>query len=57
LEVPNTQLVVRRGDLIIVRAPCVEMSIDEALVHAAWLVAITGAEDRFPAILTEVEKT
>ena len=57
MELPNTQLVARRGDRIIVMAPRAEMSIDEALVHAAWLVAITGAEDRFPAILTEVEKT
>ncbi len=41
-DVPNSQLVALRGETVVVMAPRVHMSAEEALVHAAWLVSVAS---------------
>lgn len=56
-EIPNRFGVTgRTGDncVAILRPPLKWMSPDDALLLAAWLVARTGAGDRFMEVLTEV---
>lgn len=53
----NAQAVGVRGDTIVVLAPNREMTRREALVHAAWLVAVADRDDEFPTILEAVQST
>jgi len=58
IDIDNIQLVGMAGDLITVLMPRQRMTKQEALVHAAWLVALadeTGEE--FEKILRRVEST
>jgi hypothetical protein len=57
IETTNDQLVALHGDKIIVMRPKFEMSPDEALRHAAWLIAVVGDEERFKEILQAVFNT
>lgn len=58
-DVANAQAVSVDGrGTIIVMAPRHRMSKREALVHAAWLVALADEmDDQFPAILEAVRNT
>jgi hypothetical protein len=51
------QVVGGRGDRIVVSFPRPVMSRQEALVHAAWLVAVADRDDEFPALLDAVRGT
>lgn len=53
----NNQLVGVYRDYIVVRAPRTQMTKQEALVHAAYLVAIADDNDEFDAILEAVRNT
>jgi hypothetical protein len=57
IETMNDQMVAMRGGKIIVMRPKLEMSPDEALRHAAWLIAVVGDEERFKEILQAVFNT
>jgi hypothetical protein len=58
VETGNDQLVALRGSRIIVMAPKQEMTQEEALRHAAWLVAIASEGDGdFERILAAVQNT
>lgn len=53
----NDQLVGVRGEHIIVQAAKHEMTREEALLHAAWLVTLAEEkDDEFDRILTAVQK-
>ena len=55
MEVPNIQMVGVQGDSILVMMPKSKMTKQEALVHAAWLVALADStDDKFQGILEEV---
>lgn len=58
-DIANVQLVgVRGGDRIVVVAPRVHMTKPEALVHAAWLVALAEqTPGEFDEILAAVRST
>jgi hypothetical protein len=56
-DITNYQLVSAASDDIAVLRPKTRMTKHEALVHAAWLVTLTGMEDNFPAILQQVQNT
>lgn len=54
----NDQFVGRRGDgLITVAMPRPMMTRQEALTHAAWLVAVADDDDEFDAVLAAVRST
>jgi hypothetical protein len=57
IETINDQMVASKGDDVIVMCPKHVMTKEEALRQAAWLVAITGDEERFKAILQAVYNT
>lgn len=58
MEVPNTQFVGRDcGTHIVVLLPKQRMTMREALIHAAWLVALADDEEEFDAILDAVRNT
>jgi hypothetical protein len=46
-NVANTQLVAVRDDRIIVMKPQIEMTREEALMHAATIVALTDKTENF----------
>lgn len=52
-ETTNDQGVAIQGEKIIILLPKVELTRYEALVHAAWLVALAGGKD-FEEILESV---
>jgi len=65
-DVPNSQLVALRGETVVVMAPRIHMTAEEALVHAAWLVCMASCatltdsatiEERFAEILKAVQNT
>ena len=59
-EIANDQMVGVQGDYIVVLFPKQRMTKDEALIHAAWLVALadeTSDHSRFREILEAVEST
>ena len=56
-DVRNDQFVSVRGDHIVVLRRKSMMSKREALVLAAWLVALADDNDQFPAILEAVKAT
>jgi hypothetical protein len=53
----NTQAVGVQGERIVVLSPKASMTKHEALVHAAWLVALADEENKFPEILKEVQES
>jgi hypothetical protein len=57
IETLNNQMVAMQGDMVVVLVPRVRMTVEEALRHAAWLVAITGETERFQEILQAVCNT
>jgi hypothetical protein len=52
----NVKLVSRKGldDLVVIGAQTMVMSKAEALVHAAWLVALADDNDEFDGVLGAV---
>ena len=58
-QVPNSQLVSIQGSRIVVIRPVHHMSPDEALIHAAWLVALAApfASTKFSEVLEAVQNT
>lgn len=57
-DIGNDQLVgIQGGERIVILNPKITMTKREALVHAAWLVAIADDNDEFSAILEEVNNT
>lgn len=55
IDIANRQLVGTNGDTISVMAPRPTMTKEEALVHAAWLIALADPlYERFPAVLDAV---
>jgi hypothetical protein len=57
IEIGNMQCVSVGGEQILVMAPRSRMSRQEALVHAAWLVALADHDHQFPEILKRVRNT
>jgi len=57
IETVNDQLVALQGDHVVVMLPKQRMTTEEALRQAAWLVAITGENERFQQILTAIQNT
>jgi hypothetical protein len=57
IEITNRQLVGRKGDRVVVMLPVQTMTVEEALVHAAWIVALADENDQFPEILERVQNT
>ena len=53
-DVSNCQLVTTNGDKIVVVWPNITMDCHQALVHAAWLVALVDDDERFRKILAAV---
>ena len=57
-EIANTQFVGVRGDTIVVLMPKQKMTKREALVHAAWIVALVAdTDEEFQEILKIVRNT
>lgn len=55
LDLSNAQMVGRNGyGEISIAFPRALMTVDEALVHAAWLVLACGGEDEFGKVLAAV---
>jgi hypothetical protein len=54
IDVRNCQLVTTNGDKIVVVWPNATMDYHQALVHAAWLVALVDDDERFHKILAAV---
>lgn len=57
IDTGNDQFAGVRGDKIVLVAPKIYMTKQEALRHAAWLVALADDDDEFPAILGAVRNT
>ena len=60
IDTGNHQLVSLRGSSIVILAPKREMTPDEAVLHAAWLIAMAEPfvkQDKFSAILHAVQNT
>lgn len=61
MEVPNSQMVGVRDGKIVVLFPRREMTKDEAMIHAAWLVTLADMSgeclNRFEEIVMEVRNT
>lgn len=55
IDTGNYQMVGLRGDNIIVMFPKSTMTKQEALVHAAWLVAMADDDNKFDEVLTAVQ--
>lgn len=56
-DLMNTQMVGAGGDDIVVMMPKNKMTREEALVHAAWIVAIADRNGDFKTILDAVMNT
>jgi len=56
IDVRNCQLVTTSGDKIVIVWPNVTMDHHQALVHAAWLVALVDNDERFHKILATVRE-
>lgn len=54
IDIGNYQAVGARGDQIVVILPKRTMTKEEALVHAAWLVAMADDNEEFEKILSKV---
>lgn len=58
IDTTNSQMVGRDGTgTICILLPDIAMTRDQALRHAAWLVAIADDNDEFPAILAAVRRS
>jgi hypothetical protein len=57
IETMNNQGVAVMGDAVIIMRPITRMTVEEALRHAAWLIAITGDRERFEVIYEAVINT
>ena len=59
VDTTNRQLVGVRAGRISVQAPASTMTADQALVHAAWLVALAEpvASEKFVEVLRAVKNT
>lgn len=58
IDLGNWQMVGVQGDFINVMMPRQQMTRDQALVHAAWIVALADDYDgRFESILKAVQNT
>lgn len=58
IDKPNPQGIALRGDVIYISSPRVRMTREEALLLAAWLVALADPMgDRFEDILEAVQNT
>jgi hypothetical protein len=53
----NDQLVGVRGQQIVIGLPQPVMSRQEAIRHAAWLVALAGDDDQFAEVLAAVRNS
>ena len=58
-DVTNEQMVgaQAKGDTVTILLPKRTMTRRQALVHAAWLVAVADRDDEFPAYLEAVRST
>lgn len=56
-QVVNMQMVGSLGENITVMMPATRMGKREALIHAAWLVALADKNNEFEAILRAVRNT
>ena len=56
IDVSNCQLVTTSGDKIVIVWPNATMNHHQALVHAAWLVALVDNDERFQKILATVRE-
>jgi hypothetical protein len=56
IDVHNRQLVTTSGDKIVIVWPNVSMDRHQALVHAAWLVALVDDDEHFNKILARVRE-
>lgn len=54
LDYGNYQGVAGHGNRIAVLLPLQDMTVGEALVHAAWIVALADHEGQFDEILSRV---
>ncbi len=50
----NYQGVAGHGDRIAVLLPLQDMTLGQALVHAAWIVALADHEEQFDEILSRI---
>lgn len=59
IDTTNKQLVALRGEIVTVLRPATQMTADEAMVHAAWLVSLAEpfASADFKDVLDEVQNT
>lgn len=60
VDISNSQLVAVIGDDIVIHVPRRRMSKAEAIVHAAWIIAMADESEghtEFKRILDEVEAT
>lgn len=57
IDTTNYQAVGVRGSQIVVLKPRLIMSPAEAIIHAAWLVVLSGLEDEFLKTLVAVKNT
>ena len=53
-DLTNHQLVIAINGNIVIAKPKQLMTIQEALVHAAWIVALADDKDEFERILEDV---
>lgn len=59
IDTTNRFMVAARGngELVIMMPPLAPLSTEDALTLAAWIVAVTGEDERFAAILAAVQST
>jgi len=57
MDTTNKQLVSTNGEQILVIMPAQRMSKADALLHAAWLVALADDDDTFADVLEAVQNT
>lgn len=57
MDPANDQLVSRRGDTIVVMHPRNQMTEEQALIHAAWIVSIVADDERWEQALLAVRST
>ena len=54
-DLANRQLVGRRGEMVVITFPQVQMTREQALIHAAWLVILADEDDDFPSIVAAIK--
>jgi hypothetical protein len=57
VETLNDSMVAVKGERIVILRPRVELSKQEALRLAAWVVALADDDDKFPVLLEAVRNT